>query len=682
MWLALVPGPAHAFCTCGDGHERATETLDFLRDPVVDELVDFNEGQDGGAPEMDDRRHFDSCRLQESTAWINQEYSQILVHTDPSHPQPWQAAEHFGRVLHPIQDFYAHSNWVNLLEEDFGAGGFFNEDSLLDRSETFWRVLEPQQIVEGDIISGEAPLSTQLAPDGYAIPAPWPPPGVLFGMGAFDTIPRLITPQHGAVRALVTGWNEDGACPAYRAGLPVVIEDAFGERYSQLYHGGDDGCNDCEDDYPEGVCLNKDRPERPHYDEAMWLASLQTRQEWCRVLSLTRDTWGLQGASLLMSLWPADDPHPLGTTCGPVPPGPVQIDVTLTSLGASVPHGAIAELSFVLYTEDLGQSARTTLFKVGSSTMQPGHTLSLCVDPTDTLAATVWGYPDLAGQVRSTVGDDVIAGVTLSIDPSAPSAVHTLSNELSATFSVVHEPASSDPDSDGLSACGEAFFHTDPARWDTDTDGLPDGFEAHTSGSDPAQWDTDGDLLHDGLEFIEGTDPRDRDSDDDGLQDGEESWNGTSPTDADTDHDGLDDGEELHWGTDPLDPDSDDDGWSDGFESLYWYDTLTDNDADGLPDTLEFEWGLDPEVDDLDKDGLLDGQDLSWFVDLLPEEERKQLGETLLDAETRGQDAVLAALQQVQDALRCVSDPKTPLDTTPACYAHDLLLLNYGVQPE
>ena len=454
-----------------------------------------------------------------------------------------------------------------------------------------------------------------------------------------------------------------------------------------------------DDEDPEGVCINRDYPDRPHYEDAIYLASLQTQQEWCRVTALTRDTHGLDGAGMLMSLWPSagSAPHPNGTTCGPAAPGPIQIDVTLTEVRATVSSGAVAEIPLALFTEDLGQSAHATVLKTGSSPSHPNVTLSLCVDDTDTLAASVWGYPDLASRVRWTVGDDVLAGVTHEIHANEPGAVVSLTNELGATFSVVREPSSADVDSDGLSACGEAYHGTDPMLWDTDGDLLPDGFEANTYGSDPAEFDTDGDGLHDGLELGNGSDPNDPDSDDDGIPDGNEVWDGTSPIDADTDGDGLSDGEEDKWGTDPLDPDSDDDGWSDGFESAFWIDTVADFDGDGLADALEEEWSVDPWVEDADGDGRLDGFDASWLVDLVlalpdagldapkgstPEEERKVLVDVLLTAESAAEkdpDAVLAALWTTRDALLgCVDEPKELVGTPAACAAVDLLIANLG----
>jgi len=115
-----------------------------------------------------------------------------------------------------------------------------------------------------------------------------------------------------------------------------------------------------------------------------------------------------------------------------------------------------------------------------------------------------------------------------------------------------------DSDCDGLSDAEEFAGGTDPARWDTDDDGLSDGVERGTArpiepgcpfvqvdgdrraGSDPIRKDTDGDGIPDGVEdrnqngvVDKGeTDPRDDDSDRDGVKDAEEVRRGSDPLSA------------------------------------------------------------------------------------------------------------------------------------------------------
>jgi Concanavalin A-like lectin/glucanases superfamily/PA14 domain/Bacterial TSP3 repeat len=113
---------------------------------------------------------------------------------------------------------------------------------------------------------------------------------------------------------------------------------------------------------------------------------------------------------------------------------------------------------------------------------------------------------------------------------------------------------------------------------DTDSDGLPDGWETAFFPGDLTKLgagDFDSDTVNDTAEYTNGTDPTKPDTDDDGLTDAQEITATTNPLDPDTDNDGLLDGVEDdtgvfvdagHTGTDPKNADSDGDKWPDGVE--------------------------------------------------------------------------------------------------------------------
>ncbi len=257
------------------------------------------------------------------------------------------------------------------------------------------------------------------------------------------------------------------------------------------------------------------------------------------------------------------------------------------------------------------------------------------------LAGTDNNNPDTDGDAIND-GDEVNNG-TDPLDPCDPNAGAV---------------ATTDCDSDGLTADIENTLGTDPSDADTDDDGINDGDEV-TGGSDPLNpcdpnaglptddCDNDGltneaeDLGEDGIASTgDETNPADSDTDDDGINDGDEV-NGTSnpldPCDPnplalgtnDCDNDGLTVDEENNLGTDPEDSDTDDDGIDDGTEVNNDSDPLdicdpilqstgtTDCDNDGLLADDEINIGTDPLNPDTDADGLNDGDEVNGGSDPL-----------------------------------------------------------------
>lgn len=129
-------------------------------------------------------------------------------------------------------------------------------------------------------------------------------------------------------------------------------------------------------------------------------------------------------------------------------------------------------------------------------------------------------------------------------------SVETDRNELRHSF---HEPVAVP----GLEITYHLGAATNPARADTDSDGIQDAAELGL-GTDPTRRDTDSDGLDDGEESAAGlspTTPGDggSDPDGDGLPNETEILLGTDCSDPDTDGDGISDGDEWTQGSDPLD---------------------------------------------------------------------------------------------------------------------------------
>ena len=180
------------------------------------------------------------------------------------------------------------------------------------------------------------------------------------------------------------------------------------------------------------------------------------------------------------------------------------------------------------------------------------------------------------------------------------------------------DPDGDDFDYDGLSNWDEVSMHqTNPLKWDSDDDGLPDnweiqhGLDPNDNGStDPANGangDPDGDGLTNEFEYWYYADPNFADTDGDGLNDFDEVFvYYTYPDSSDTDYDGLNDYAEVFtYGTDPWNWDCDEDTLSDGEEVLTHGTNPLKMDTDG--DWMWDDWELANNLDPTDAaDGLLD----------------------------------------------------------------------------
>ncbi len=159
----------------------------------------------------------------------------------------------------------------------------------------------------------------------------------------------------------------------------------------------------------------------------------------------------------------------------------------------------------------------------------------------------------------------------------------------------------SDWDGDGLSNVDEDAIGSSPVDWDTDDDGMPDGWEVRyglnpLSGND-ADYDNDMDDLTNVDEYRHGTNPTRSDTDDDGMPDGWEVRYGLNPlvndSMEDADMDGLTNIEEYQMSTNPANPDTDGDGWSDGDEVRYGADP---RDPNSYPTSIEFTTPTAPNI--------------------------------------------------------------------------------------
>ena len=236
------------------------KSLSFLKPDILHKINSGDEGADKIEEFRHREYHSTGCDFQGTTENINRLYGQVVSSIDDKD----RMAETFGLLLHPVQDFYAHSNWIELGRNDL----------VESNSDSKWPVLKPFQEYKGVIIvqvGDESKGEHYDIPDGYTLD----PDGKVVHVSTSDgTYPGLIS---------ATSSKSNANCPN---------EDI------SLTHRE----------------LNKDERSKKGYDKARALAEAQTINEWCRLQNLVEQSHGQDGVQLLIDSW-VDNKHKANSVC-------------------------------------------------------------------------------------------------------------------------------------------------------------------------------------------------------------------------------------------------------------------------------------------------------------------------------------------------------------------------------
>jgi hypothetical protein len=240
-------------------HEEITALgLSFLRPELVTAIQAANVATDVEHA-LDNANHFDDCNFTGGSKVVQDSQAEAVAQLNPSVATPeadLAAVRAFGRSLHAVQDFYAHTNWVEL-------GG----TALVDSSLAAFPTLSPYSTIATSgfvVIQGNKPKRAALTRDERA---PYPANAVV--TVKLDKKPRAFGLISGTV-----DYEAGNFCPDSVA----MTHEELNKDKSSL----------------------ADRLEQ--HEAAKTLAVLQTEHEWCRLRALTRSAWGEAGVARLDAL--------------------------------------------------------------------------------------------------------------------------------------------------------------------------------------------------------------------------------------------------------------------------------------------------------------------------------------------------------------------------------------------
>jgi hypothetical protein len=139
---AAIPATAGAFKE--HWHKAVTyAALSFLDDSVLKQMLAVHDDLDNPKHWKTagvDRWHFNDCDFQGATENVRALYETATGRGKRARPEvDWVA---FGKMLHTVQDFYAHTSWVDL-----------KETSLVDARLDEWTIIKPYQAVSPNLVA-------------------------------------------------------------------------------------------------------------------------------------------------------------------------------------------------------------------------------------------------------------------------------------------------------------------------------------------------------------------------------------------------------------------------------------------------------------------------------------------------------------------------------------------------
>ena len=215
----------------------------------------------------------------------------------------------FGQVVHALQDFYAHSNWVELVQ-----AGMSERGSILLEGKDYPNVLRPGQSLSNNTIVAEkggnydsyywfghgtgyssssekSDIWFQIASDDSQANKP---KGTAWAVGKVYFGPNVV-PKDTPIGAVMTGATSEFLYKDPILSMATVDKTknaGDGVWFQGLDHGGLAGVRNS---YSYVGPMNKDDPSHRLHRQAQAYSALQLQNEWDRLGNLINRRYGAEG---------------------------------------------------------------------------------------------------------------------------------------------------------------------------------------------------------------------------------------------------------------------------------------------------------------------------------------------------------------------------------------------------
>ncbi len=151
FFILITSSCRNAFSFSKDIHSYITSYLNFLEPEILSKITKSNRGRDTIVFiwRKSDKWHFNDCDFLGTSKNIRKTYNSVIENFDPENKTPdfKGAAVKFGMLLHAVQDFYSHSNWVEMNYKDSQREVPIFENGILE-----WPILTPWSMHNGVVI--------------------------------------------------------------------------------------------------------------------------------------------------------------------------------------------------------------------------------------------------------------------------------------------------------------------------------------------------------------------------------------------------------------------------------------------------------------------------------------------------------------------------------------------------